>query len=377
MARSARATRGGDGRSGVLGHLDRLGQHVVGHAKVAGQQVGDPQQQLRRRPPQAAHRDQRQGQLGVGPHLGDPVAAQLGPQQGPPALDRGAAVGQHPLIGSPFGGIGPPLGRGGVAAQRLHPGPQHGHRGILLDQPVVVEPVEPSLDGGQPTAAVDGDGCLLDASGDQVGIAGVHGVADRGLGQPVVLAPSGRPAGELAHQLGLVALQLPTQQLPEQRMVAVPLPLAIQRDDQQVGPLQRLKHRGRAGGVQDRVAQRPRQAIQHRGPGQERHLGRRQAGQQLRLQVVDQEPLPPAEPDPGAVPGGLGLDRQGGQVQGHRPALGPPGQLGHLGIGQLDPGRGKQRPGLRRAHRQLTRAQLGQAALGPPARHRQRRLCPG
>ena len=92
---------GGDGRAGVLGHLDRLGQDVVGHAQVAGQQVRDPQQQLRRRPPEAAHRDQRQGQLGVGPHLGDPVAAQLGPQQGPPAVDRGAAVGQPPLVGSP------------------------------------------------------------------------------------------------------------------------------------------------------------------------------------------------------------------------------------------------------------------------------------
>ena len=71
-----------DGGAGVLGHLDRLGQDVIGHAQVAGQQVGDPQQQLRRRPPEAAHRNQGQGQLGVGPHLGDPVAAQLGPQQG-------------------------------------------------------------------------------------------------------------------------------------------------------------------------------------------------------------------------------------------------------------------------------------------------------
>ena len=155
----------------------------------------DPHQQLRRCPPQAAHRNQRQGQLGVGPHLGDPVAAQLGPQQGPPAIDRGAAVGQQPLIGSPFGRVGPPLSRGRVAAQRLDPGPEHGHRGIVLDQPVVVEPVEPALDGGQPTAAVDANGRLLDASGDQVGIAGVHGVADRGLSQPMVPRTTWPPGG--------------------------------------------------------------------------------------------------------------------------------------------------------------------------------------
>ena len=154
-----------------------------------------PNSSWRRRPPEAAHRDQRQGQLGVGPHLGDPVAAQLGPQQRPPAIDRGAPVGQHPLVGSPFGRGGPPLGRGRVAAERLDPGPEHGHRGIVLDQPVVVEPVEPALDGGQPAAAVDADGRLLDTTGDQVGIAGVHRVADRGLSQPVVLRTSGPPGG--------------------------------------------------------------------------------------------------------------------------------------------------------------------------------------
>jgi hypothetical protein len=81
----------------------------------------------------------------------------------------------------------------------------------VLDQPVVVEPVEPALDGGQPAASVDRNGCLLDAPGGQVGIAGIHRVADRGLGQPVLLAPSGGPAGELAHQLGLGAFQLPAQ----------------------------------------------------------------------------------------------------------------------------------------------------------------------
>jgi hypothetical protein len=136
------------------------------------------------------------------------MAAQLGPQQRPPAIDRGT-VGQPPLIGSLFGGIGPPLSRGRVAAQGLDPGAEHGHRGIVLDQPQVVEPVEPSLDGGQPTATVDANGRLFDAPGDQVGVAGVHGVADRGLSQPMLLAPVGRPEGEFAHQLGLVALQLP------------------------------------------------------------------------------------------------------------------------------------------------------------------------
>ena len=159
-------------------------------------------------------------------------------------------------------------------------------------------------------------------------------------------------------------------------MVAVPVTLAIQRDDQQVGPLQRRKDRRRAAGLKDRVAQRPRQVIQHRGPGQERHPLGGEVGQQLGVQVVGQEPIVAGKGEPGGASPAAGLVGQGGQVQGHRPALGTASQLGHLGIGQLDPGRAQQRPGLHRAHRQLPQAQLGQATLGPPARHRQRRLTP-
>jgi hypothetical protein len=182
------------------------------------------------------------------------VAAQLGPKQGPPAVDGGAAVRQGPLVRPELGRIGPTLGGDGVADQRVDPGADDRHRGILLDQPVVVEPVEPLLDRGQPAAAVDRDGDLLDAPGDQVGIVGVHRVADRGLVQPMVRAPLGRATGEQAHLLRLIALQLPTEQLPEQGVIAVPLPLAIQRNDQQVGPFQRLQSLGRAAGAEHRIA---------------------------------------------------------------------------------------------------------------------------
>jgi hypothetical protein len=71
----------------------------------------------------------------------------------------------------------------------------------------------------------------------------------------------GRPEPELTPQLRLVALQLLTQQLPEQLVVAVPRPLAIQRDDQQVD------RSSDASTATEPVVRR--------------------------LQVVDQEPLPP------------------------------------------------------------------------------------
>jgi hypothetical protein len=83
------SNRGRDGRPAVLGHLDRLGQDAVGQVLVAGQQVRDAQQQLGRGPPEATHRDQGQSQLGVGPHLPDPAAAQLGERPTEPEQRRG------------------------------------------------------------------------------------------------------------------------------------------------------------------------------------------------------------------------------------------------------------------------------------------------
>jgi len=52
---------------------------------------------------------------------------------------------------------------------------------------------------------------------------------------------------------GLALVQLGTKQLLEQLVVAVPLPPAIERHEQQVGALQRLQEPARARSVHDRV----------------------------------------------------------------------------------------------------------------------------
>ena len=72
-----------------------------------------------------------------------------------------------------------------------------------------------------------------------------------------------------------------------------------------------------------------------------------------------------------------GLRCQGGQVQPDRPPLGPTGQLGHLGVGQPDPGTLQQRPGLLLVHGQLVDPELHHLALGPQQGHRQGWCAPG
>jgi hypothetical protein len=122
----------------------------------------------------------------------------------------------------------------------------------------------------------------LDQEGNQpshpIGVAGGLGMVDGQLGQPVGLTPDRRSGVQFRDQLGLTLLQLGPEQLAEQVVVAVPLPLPVKRDHQQVGVLQRLQHPARPAGSQDHVTQRPRQALQHRSPSQEHHQLRREMG---------------------------------------------------------------------------------------------------
>jgi hypothetical protein len=66
---------------------------------------------------------------------------------------------------------------------------------------------------------------------------------------------------------------------------------------------------------------------------------------------------------------------QGGQVQRHRPPLGPTDQLVDGGIGQPDAGSFQQGLPLGLVHGQLGDPDLHHLALGAQQRHRQRR-CP-
>ena len=55
-------------------------------------------------------------------------------------------------------------------------------------------------------------------------------MVDGQLGQPVALEEGGGPPVQLGDQLGLAALQLGQEQLPEQLVVPVPLVAAVHRD---------------------------------------------------------------------------------------------------------------------------------------------------
>jgi hypothetical protein len=261
-----------------------------------------------------------------------------------------------------------------MAGERADPGSEHGHPGVPLDLAPGLEPAEPALELGQPAVGVGGQGDLPEHPGGPVGVAGGHGVPDGRRGEVVGGTPFGRPPGQLHGQAGLAALELAAEQLAEEPVQPVPPPAPVEGGGQEVRPGQGLEQVGRPGGGQHGVAQGTGQAVQHRAAGQEPDQPLREVGEQLELEVVDQDAVVPGQGDrPGGLPapGAGGADRE---VQGHRPALGPPHQLGHVDTAGVDVAELEQGAGLADVHRQVLGADLHHPALGAQTGQRQGRL---
>jgi hypothetical protein len=82
---------------------------------------------------------------------------------------------------------------------------------------------------------------------------------------------------ELGDQLGLAALQLGQEQLPEHLVVAPPAAAAVHRHQELVRAGQRLQHLPGPADTEDRVAQGSAQLVQHGRPGEEAHGRLREA----------------------------------------------------------------------------------------------------
>ena len=113
--------------------------------------------------------------------------------------------------------------------------------------------------------------------------------------------PGARTAVQVGDALGRVALELADEHGAEQRVVAEPAPLGVERDDEQVAALERAQHVGAVAALDDGVAERARQALEHRGAHQELARLGRLLGDDLVPQVVDEEAV---------------VDRQAGQEGG-------------------------------------------------------------
>jgi len=85
------------------------------------------------------------------------------------------------------------------------------------------------------------------------------------VGQPMLLVPGGRGSVQRHAPAGPLLLQPGAEQVGEQVVVAPPAAHLIQRHQKQASPLHLLQHRLALGPAGDRIAQLPREPLEHRG----------------------------------------------------------------------------------------------------------------
>ena len=181
---------------------------------------------------------------------------------------------------------------------------------------------------------------------------------------------------ELGDVTGSLLEQVRVQHVAEQVVVAVPGAVAVERDQEQVRPVQRLEHRPAApaaGQPADRVAQRPGEPVEDRGVEQEAAYVVGLAAQDLVGEVVDDEPVVAGEPGDEARTGRRGRAARGRQLEGRDPALGPRLERRDVGVREAEAVEVVEVAGhLVAGEAQVGGADLDQLAPSPQPRQRQR-----
>ena len=156
--------------------------------------------------------------------------------------------------------------------------------------------------------------------------------------------------------------------------MAIPAISAVQRDQHRRCPREILEHAAGAALLEDRVAQRAGQPIEHGRAHQEGDLLRRQVRQHRIGDVVGHEAVVAAEGCDRSGRVRLLAQRQRCEVQPRRPAFGAP----HEGIDvtgpELHAGAGEQRGGLGAGHDEVPRPELDERSMAAKASERQARL---
>ena len=207
----------------------------------------------------------------------------------------------------------------------------------------------------------------LDAVGDrqsrgELPVLARHAVLQRGPDLAFGGVPARRPRVQLAHPVAELAPRAHLQQAREQRVVAIPLPTRIDADDEAVGPLELRERLGARGLARDRVGQSAAHAVGDRGAQQEPAPARRLAVQDLRHQIVGDDPVVAPELGDEAFGIVMALQAECGEPQARGPALRAPAEHGDQRGIEDEPVRRQQLGGLRLGEREVARPDLRERA---------------
>src|SRR5215208_1746295 len=153
-------------------------------------------------------------------------------------------------------------------------------------------------------------------------VSGCDRLPNRPLEESCTLQPHASPSSQGRHQIGLSALELVEQQLTEQMVVAIPLPLLVQGNHEQVGAGELAQEHSRILPACHRVAERTRHRPQDRGLEQKLPHFLSEASQNLLSQQTDDVAVGAPEGLDEGVLVILALQGEGGQVDTCRPPFG-------------------------------------------------------
>ena len=152
--------------------------------------------------------------------------------------------------------------------------------------------------------------------------------------------------------------EIAPQQVAKQVVVAIPVALLVERDEEQVGAVRLSEQRGTVAGARERVAQRRAHTLEDRRAHEE--LAHRPRGILDHLvQVVADLAVVPRERADERSPVLAPAQRQRGELQPGRPALGPLPQQPDVRGGKLE----RQRSVQQRSRRDVVEAQFLRAHL--------------
>ena len=220
------------------------------------------------------------GERGVGQHLLGPCGTHHGAQHRPGGVEGFRAARRRPVVRRLVDDRRPPLGLGRLADQGGDPAGQDGQGWVRPDRGVT-EGGHPPLDRRDLPRAVGRRHQLGHELRTPVAVGRGQQVVDRHARGAVGPEPvRGTHVQRLDH-LRVGASELAEQEVPEERVVAVPLPSPVERDQEGVRRLEGLELLVSARLPQDRVAQRSVEPLEHRGAAQEVLRDRVQLAQRL------------------------------------------------------------------------------------------------
>src|SRR5271165_2734648 len=150
--------------------------------------------------------------------------------------------------------------------------------------------------------------------------------------------PGARSLVQDAAELRLGPRELTAEHLREQMVIAVPLPMLVQRYDKEILPLQSSDYFHRVGRPGHRITERRTESVENGRPSQELPDIARQAAEYLLGEEVDNEPVVAGELADEGPWRGVPAQGERRKVISGGPSLGTFEEKGEVRRAEIDPG---------------------------------------